>query len=211
MPMLILTVMIVISAALTISAEYHGTQRIVYLCKPLTTVCLILLALLPKYPVAPFYRYMIVAGLVCSLAGDVFLMLPADKFIQGLISFLVAHLCYIAAFVWMGARVPAHVWAGLPLLFYGGLMLWLLWPSLGKMKAPVIVYMLVILLMGWTALSSYFETKQSGSVLAAFGAFLFIASDSLLAVNRFRVKFRLAQLLILATYFTAQWLIALST
>ncbi len=208
---LILTVLVVISAALTISAEYHGPRRIVYLFKPLTTFCLILLALAPKYPVAPFYRYMIVAGLVCSLAGDVFLMLPSDKFIAGLLSFLIAHLCYIAAFVFAGERTAVYAWAAPPLLLYGGLMLWRLWPVLGRMRGPVIIYMLVILLMGLAALSRYVETKQNGSLLAALGAFIFIASDSILAVDKFRGRFRLAQLLILSTYFTAQWLIALST
>ena len=208
---LILTVVITVSAAFTISAEYHGPRRMVYLFKPLATFCLILLALVPKYPVAPFYRYMIVAGLVCSLAGDVFLMLPSDKFIAGLLSFLVAHLCYIAAFVFAGERTAVYAWAVPPMLLYGGLMLWWLWPVAGRMRAPVIIYMSVILLVGLTALSRYVETKQSGSLLAACGALIFIASDSILAVNKFRGRFRTAQLLILSTYFTAQWLIALST
>jgi uncharacterized membrane protein YhhN len=208
---LILTVLVVISAALTISAEYHGPRRLVYICKPLTVILIILLALLAKYPVTHLYRYLIVAGLVCSLAGDVFLMLPADRFVQGLLSFLVAHLFYIAAFLLAGEHAAVYMWAGLPLLCYGGLMLWWLWPALGRMKAPVIVYLLVILLMGWAALSRYLETRQAGSLLAASGALLFMASDSILAVNRFRGRFRPAQLLILSTYFTAQWLIALST
>lgn len=210
MPVLILTVLIVISAALTISAEYHGPQKIVYLCKPLATVCLILLALVPKYPVAPFYRYMIVAGLVCSLAGDVFLMLPSDKFIAGLISFLVAHLCYIAAFIFV-ARTTTYMCAGVFLVIWLALRLHRLWPDLGRMKAPVFIYTTVILLMALAAWLAFWETKQSGNLLAACGALLFVASDLSLAVNRFRVKFRFAQLLILSTYFTAQWLIALST
>jgi uncharacterized membrane protein YhhN len=138
-------------------------------------------------------------------------MLPVDRFVQGLVSFLVAHLCYIAAFVFAGERAAVYAWAVPPLLLYGGLMMWWLWPALGRMKAPVIIYMLVILLMGLTALSRYVVTKQNGGLLAALGALLFIASDSILAVNKFRGRFRLAQLLILSTYFTAQWLIALST
>jgi uncharacterized membrane protein YhhN len=129
---------------------------------------------------------------------------------QGLISFLFAHLFYVAAFVLAGERI-VNVWAGLPLLLYGGLMLGWLWPTLGRMRVPVIIYMMVILLMGWTAFSRYLLMKQSGSGLAALGAFLFIASDSILAANRFRGGFRAAQLLILSTYFAAQWLIALST
>jgi uncharacterized membrane protein YhhN len=207
---IILSVLMVISAALTISAEYHGPRRNVYVFKPLTVVFIILLALLNKYPVASAYKYLIVAGLVCSLAGDVFLMLPSDRFIHGLVSFLVAHLFYIAAFMLAGGRIVS-VWAALPLAIHGGLMLWLLWPFLGKMKAPVIVYVVLILLMAWMAWSRYLLTRQAGSYLAAVGATLFVASDSFLAVNRFKGGFRSAQFLILSTYFAAQWLIALST
>ena len=90
-------------------------------------------------------------------------------------------------------------------------MLRVLWPHLGKMRVPVIVYMLAILLMGWVAASRWILTKQEGSLLAFIGAVLFIMSDSVLAVDRFKGRFRSAQLLILSTYFTAQWLIALST
>ena len=45
----------------------------------------------------------------------------------------------------------------------------------------------------------------------ALGAALFVLSDSLLAWNRFRNPFPAAQALIHATYFPAQWLIAIST
>lgn len=40
----------------------------------------------------------ILLGLCLSLAGDVLLMLPSDRFIQGLAAFLVAHLCYNVGF-----------------------------------------------------------------------------------------------------------------
>jgi len=41
-------------------------------------------------------------------------------------------------------------------------------------------------------------------------AVLFVISDSALAINRFRGRYRSAQALILSTYFAAQWLIARS-
>ena len=49
------------------------------------------------------------------------------------------------------------------------------------------------------------------NALAAMGALLFVASDSALAWDRFKQEFKAAQAVILATYFAAQWLIALST
>ena len=45
---------------------------------------------------------------------------------------------------------------------------------------------------------------------AAAGAVLFVVSDGVLAINRFRLKFRVAQAVIMSTYVAAQTLIALS-
>lgn len=210
MLVIILTVFAFFSAVLTIVAAYQKRHLTHYLFKPLTLVFIISLALLSKNPVSPFYRQLIIAGLICSLVGDIFLMLPRDRFIPGLLSFLVAHVIYIVAFTRESGRALSF-WALIPFLIYGCLMLRLLWPHLGKMRLPVLMYMLVILAMGWAAAGRRLLTEQEGSLLAFLGALLFIASDSLLAVDKFRGRFRNAHLLILSTYFTAQWLIALST
>ena len=78
------------------------------------------------------------------------------------------------------------------------------------MKLPVAIYMLVILTMAWRALNRWAANRGRQEALAAVGAILFVASDSMIAINRFQGRFRLAELLILATYFVAQWMIALS-
>jgi uncharacterized membrane protein YhhN len=211
MSVAILTVLVFVSAILTSLAAYQGWRLTLYLFKPLTIIFIILIALEPNQPTSPFYRYMILAGLLFSLAGDIFLMLPQERFfIHGLISFLVAHLLYIAAFMFESGRAMS-LWGVIPFLIYGGLMMSVLWPHLGKMRLPVMLYMLTILMMGWTATSRWLMTEQPGSLLAMSGALLFIASDSLLALDKFKGRFRSAQLLIFSTYSIAQWLIALST
>ena len=48
------------------------------------------------------------------------------------------------------------------------------------------------------------------TLLAAIGAVLFLISDGLLAINRFRKEYPYAHVLILSTYYGAQCLIALS-
>jgi len=83
-------------------------------------------------------------------------------------------------------------------------------PHLGKMKLPVLVYMVVILVMAWQAWERWHQTGQSAALLAFLGAVLFCISDSALAVNRFRGSYKMARLLTLSTYFAAQWLIARS-
>ncbi len=169
----------------------------------------IILMALSLDPISDTYKIIILIGLLFSVGGDVFLMLPDDRFIPGLISFLIAHIFYIIAFAVEG-DLPLVLWVAVPLLIFGGGMMAILLPTLGEMKIPVMVYMLVILTMGWMAIGRWMDTEQTGSSLAAVGAILFMASDAVLAYNRFRQPFRLSRLVILGTYFSAQWLIALS-
>ena len=207
-PILVLTFLAALCAALTIAAQYRRNKRLEYVCKPLATVSIVLIAVLADDPLSPRYQWLIVLGLIASLLGDIFLMLP-EHFLPGLVSFLVAHLAYIAAFTLAGDGT-APLWYLIPFLLYGVLMLRWLWPHLGSLRGPVIVYMVVILLMAWQAANRWIETRQDGTLLALAGAYLFVMSDSALAVERFRGTWRSAPLWVLSTYFAAQWLIALS-
>jgi uncharacterized membrane protein YhhN len=210
MLVIILTVLAFCSAVLTILSAYQKRHLTHYLFKPLTMIFIIVIALFQEHSTSPFYRQAIIAGLIFSLAGDIFLMLPQDRFIPGLVSFLAAHVFYIVAFMGESSRALSF-YTLIPFVIYGCLMLSVLWPHLGKMRLPVVMYMLAILVMGWTAAGRRLLTEQEGSLLAFLGAILFIVSDSALALDKFKGRFRSAQLIILSTYFTAQWLIALST
>jgi uncharacterized membrane protein YhhN len=201
-----LTILAVVCAAQHIRAEYRGRPRSVYLFKPLTVILIIAIALQAE---PSLYRHLIVAGLLFSLAGDIFLMLPRDRFIQGLVSFLLAHLFYIAAFT-LDGRPRASLLTALPLLIYGSIMLRQLRPFPGRLRLPVVLYMLVILVMVWQASNRWISNGTAAAGLALAGASLFAVSDSVLAWNRFRRPFRSAQFFILSSYYAAQWLIALS-
>ncbi|HEX8138821.1 MAG TPA: lysoplasmalogenase [Pyrinomonadaceae bacterium] len=206
----LLSALVLGSALLHLGSYAQGLRRAVYLFKPLTIILIILVAAVAENQVSHFYKYAIMAGLVFSLAGDIFLMLPRDCFIQGLVSFLLAHLCYIAAFTFEARAAERRLLYAVPFLLYGGVMLRVLLPGLGRMRAPVVVYMLVIMLMAWQALNRWTGTGQEGSGLACSGALLFVVSDSILALNRFKRPFPAAQTYVMSTYFMAQWLIALS-
>jgi uncharacterized membrane protein YhhN len=136
-------------------------------------------------------------------------MLPQDYFVRGLVSFLIAHMAYIVAFSLTDDHL-APLWWALPLLILSGGIFVYLRPGLGKYTAPVVVYMLVITLMGFQALNRWQASEDWGGVAALLGALLFMLSDSVLAVNRFRQPFAWAQAVILGTYVVAQWLIAQS-
>lgn len=70
-----------------------------YIAKPLATIAIIVLAATATNPLSARYQRYMVGGLVLSLLGDVLLMLPTDLFAFGLGAFLLAHLCYISAFL----------------------------------------------------------------------------------------------------------------
>ena len=69
---------------------------------------------------------------------------------------------------------------------------------------------LVILIMSGLAWESHLQLELPQTLFAACGAILFLISDALLAWNRFRMKFKSAQFLIMGTYYVAQWALAMS-
>ncbi|MCA9938102.1 MAG: lysoplasmalogenase [Anaerolineales bacterium] len=205
-----LSILILFLATGAIWSDVADRKQLHYLLKPLSTILIIGLALVTAPAPRPFYATAIVVGLVFSLGGDIFLMLPQDRFLAGLISFLLAHLAYIAAFVSVAGFHLAPVFLA-SLLIYGIVLFQLLWPGMGKMRGPAFVYMLAILTMAWQAGGLWQSTGASGHMLAAVGALFFVLSDSLLAYNRFRHPIPGGRVLVLGTYYLAQWLIALSS
>ncbi|MBN1312021.1 MAG: lysoplasmalogenase [Anaerolineae bacterium] len=201
----VLVPLIILSAAIHIRAEYCGPRRYVYIFKPLTMVFIWLVAILGQ-ATSPFYKYTIVAGLIFSTAGDVFLMLPLERFVPGLVAFLIAHLFYIVAFASEISELTW--WPLLPLVVFGVVIYAILVPSLGKLKLPILGYIVVILTMAWLAWARWLEGRQGEMLQASVGAGLFVISDTILAINRFRGEFKSARVLKLGTYFAAQWLIA---
>jgi uncharacterized membrane protein YhhN len=203
----ILCLLALASAIACIVAYETGRDPIARIFKPLTMVFVLALAVQPSLSTPPLYRALVVAGLVFSLAGDVFLMLPSDRFVAGLGSFLVGHLFYSAAFAEAAPLDPVLL---LPFLGVAGAVYALLHRHLGKLRGAVLVYIAAIVAMGWLATGRWLAVGQLGSLLACIGAILFMASDSALAINRFARPFRGSQTVVLGTYFSAQLLIALS-
>ena len=204
----VFSVLLVISATLTIVSKYIPNKRMEYIFKPLTMVWALLLAILAEDPLSNTYQVLIVLGLLSSMAGDVMLIMP-DRFVEGLVCFLVAHLLYIAAFTLEGDGT-APLWYIIPFLAFGGFVLRRLWPYLENMRVPVIIYTSAILLMAWQAANRWLEVGGQPAMLALIGAYLFLASDTALAFERFRGTWRSAPFWVLSLYFAAQWLIALS-
>jgi len=205
----LLSALALVSGALHVRAELRGSARHAYLFKPLTTASILAIAALVPGSAPAAYRALVVTGLAFSLAGDVFLMLPSDRFLSGLASFFVAHVLYIGAFS-QATGFQLSLPALLPFAVGSGWVLRRLWPHLGSLRAPVVLYVGVITAMGWQALAQWLALGTTFSLCALLGAALFTISDSALALDRFRGGFARAPLAVLGTYYPAQWLIALS-
>jgi uncharacterized membrane protein YhhN len=144
-------------------------------------------------------------ALALGWAGDVALLGSGDAaFTAGLGSFLAGHLAWIAALRrrdaggQLGARLP---WAVVEVAAWGTLNGYL-WRRTGRRRIPVVVYSGTLLAMSLVALDS-----RSGRVAA--GGALFLASDALLALEKFgdlRVPHSAAA--VMSTYAAAQGLLA---
>jgi uncharacterized membrane protein YhhN len=206
-----LSILALVSGALTIRTYYQELPRQHTLFKPLTTILILVIALVAPNPVSSTYQNVIVAGLVASLIGDVALLQSGDRwFLYGLLSFMGAHVLYIAAFN-LASEGSAAWYYAIPFVVYALLMLFVLWPHVGALRVPVALYATVIMFMAWQAATRWLNDPGALSTqLALAGAYLFVASDSVLALQRFRGTWRSAPFWVLSTYYVAQWLIALS-
>ena len=183
-----------------------------YIAKPLLIPTLILLLLFSK--ITKPGKILLVTGLFFSWAGDIFLMLEnknAIFFIAGLACFLTTHIFYIIYFIRIQSQ-QISLLKSQPLLIllvigYGFSLVWLLFPHLGELKLPVIIYAAVICTMLLCSLHVFTKVKSPDNLFYLAGAIAFVLSDSLLAFNKFYQPFSYAGIFIMITYCAAQYFI----
>lgn len=149
------------------------------------TLAVAMLAVLAAMQGGPL---LLVVALALSAVGDAFLSRDGEKaFLGGLASFLVAHIVYIVLFLRSGGGpglLGAESWRGaiaLAMTVFVIVMLAALWRRAGpSLRIPIACYVMAILAMGMAAL-----TTSSAWVIG--GAVLFMASDGLLATEKFLV------------------------
>lgn len=205
-------------AALDWLAVEKGWKRLEYVAKPGVMLAL-LAALLQAGGTAALAgpAGWFAAGILLSLAGDVFLMLPRERFVAGLAAFLLAHLAYLAGFnptlpplnlasgilallvALVGVQLYRRIAAGLDASGHPGL------------KTPVLVYSIAISLMLLAALLTLVrqEWEAGPALLAGGGALLFFISDLTLAWNKFVAPLPAGRLRVHITYHLGQALIVL--
>jgi uncharacterized membrane protein YhhN len=175
--------------------------------------------LLPLLLLAVFFtdtfgtKKILLTALTFSWIGDIILLF-ANKgeiyFILGLVSFLISHVFYIVLFSKqtitksINNKLSFASGIGVILLYFLG-MITTLGPKLGSLTIPVIVYAIVISSMLFFALKGSFQWNTIPYQAVLIGAIFFIASDSILAFNKFYEPIPYASFLIMITYLAAQY------
>jgi uncharacterized membrane protein YhhN len=200
------TFWVMIGATLVVAAADWwavATDRrsIEYGLKPATMVVLIAATLVLPDPTPDGARLFIVVGLLCSLAGDVFLMLDERLFLGGLVAFLLGHVAYVLGLVQFDLT-PALLVAGVVVVLVAAAVIGsrVVRGAGGqdrRLAAPVAVYMAVISLMVVMA----FGTSVPAAIV---GALLFYASDGILGWNRFVQPLPHGRLAVMTTYHLGQ-------
>ncbi|TCP53410.1 putative membrane protein YhhN [Tumebacillus sp. BK434] len=205
--MLGIAVAVIVSGALDLAAIARGWTKARYVWKPLTMLLILMMAWMGA-DVGESQAVWILIGLVLSLAGDVFLVLPSDRFLSGLVAFLAAHLCYIVSFSQQSAGSDSAIGAAIALALFGLAFFLLLFRGVRSaggagLLVAVACYILVILVMVWSAV-------RAGDSLLLAGAVSFMVSDAILAWGRFMKNSLTGELAVMVTYYAAQCLIAAS-
>ena len=184
----------------------------------MVTKPLIMLALIGYYmSTTPSRNGTLIRAMFFCWTGDILLMGQEGGelyFILGLLAFLVGHVLYIVAYRQLRwddkskELLPTQkLRYAFPIALAGTGLLVVLVPKLGPLTIPVIVYSVVLMIMAMTAIFRYGRTYADSFWLITAGAILFMASDSILAINKFHTPFAFGGSLIMLTYILAQYLI----
>lgn len=210
-----LLVLAALAAVVNEIAEQKEKRTIVYIAKP--AVMVFLLAWLYVYAGFGGALLYFTLGILFSLGGDIFLMLPEmDRwFLPGLVSFLIGHVFYTIGFNYVLPELNVFgVFLAISIaLFvaqiYRRLAAGLHAKGLDRLRMPVLIYSIVISLMWLSALQTIFDInwKTNASLLVSLGATLFVASDIVLAWFKFVGPIKYGRLINLTCYHLGQILL----
>jgi alkenylglycerophosphocholine/alkenylglycerophosphoethanolamine hydrolase len=205
-----LLILALICAALEVIAVSKNLHRLEYFAKPAVMIYLFFWLYLSTGLLGNTFWFGL--GLLFSLAGDVLLISFERWFLLGLIAFLFAHIAYITGF--MDEIVNITAWSLILAVFIAINVGRLLRRMVGAMRTkgenklilPVILYGTVISVMLYAAMSTIFNPiwKTSASFFVSLGAFLFCASDAILAWNKFVSPVRNGRVWSISLYFLGQ-------
>ena len=206
----ILITLIAISAILyLVFAIYYENKIYKFIWKPGTMILITILAITGS-GLSTTFSYWVLLALVFSLMGDIILMLREKWFIYGLVSFLIAHILYIVGFiVSFSFTFSLNIFLLIiALIILAVILYFYLYQNVRKEGGKKLLFAVALYIIIITTMVSL--AIMTGIKILIAAAFLFFISDAILAVNKFKVKFRLADYFVMSTYFTSQLLFVIS-
>lgn len=203
-------------------AEWQFSEFLVIATKPLLLLTLAAWAFIRLRPLRERFSKLLVTALLCSLAGDSFLMLVSygprieHFFLVGLGSFLVAQVCYAMAFASFPEASKGHLvgapWKSWPFVLYLFGIVAILWPGLkSDLQLPVALYAISITAMALSAMNLRNALSRETYLGLMAGVLFFLLSDSLIGLSKFRpdaLTLPNVRVWIMATYLGGQFLIS---
>ncbi|WP_246247307.1 lysoplasmalogenase [Piscibacillus halophilus] len=195
----ILPSLILLTAVLYIFILPDSPLPIKLLFKALPMILVMIYAFMNLPKQRFFIHYAIMIGLIFSIVGDVTL----HWFIVGLTAFLIAHIFYMAGFLTRYRLSFVRAMTIIPIVIYSYILGNGIIQSITDTSfiLPVTLYIIVISAMAWAAI-------MTRNIYTAMGAVLFVISDSFLAWNMFVTDVPLSGILVMTTYYGAQFLLA---
>lgn len=213
-PRRIFLILFISNALVHIIGQAGAVQILIDVTKPL------LLPFLAGYYVASssFPRsFILLTALFACWLGDIALMFTGYGelwFMTGLVSFLIGHIFFVITYrqfrsesIESGLLPVQKIRFSLPVVLAGTGLIVVLYPVLGPLKVPVVIYSTAIIVMVMNAIFRFGRTSSMSFWLVLAGALMFMASDSLLAINKFMGGIKMSGVLVMATYISAQYLI----
>jgi uncharacterized membrane protein YhhN len=188
---------------------YLNNESLPFVTKPLLMPLLATYLLQQTSSAMSSLKVWIFLALFFSWLGDIFLLFEdrgSNFFLFGLSAFLVAQVFYIVFFhnIRMREYIRGNALLLLFVIVYYSILISVLSPYLGNMRLPVRIYGVVLSFMLMLAMHTMLGKNKKAALWMMMGAILFVASDSLLAFNKFFSTFNYAGLIIMLTYGLAQ-------
>lgn len=206
----------VLAGACYLAAAVFHLEWLEWISKPLIMLALGLYYLKSQKELAQRGSRPLLGAIVFSLAGDVLLLGQRQGevfFLAGLVSFLLAHGCYFFALRQHRGALQEGFYGtqkfrfAFPIVLAGTGLYTILYPHLGSLKGAVLCYTVVIMAMAIQALFRFGHTHAKSFWMVLAGACLFMASDGILAVNKFMAPLAYGDVLVMASYLGAQYLL----
>ena len=190
--MLIWLILAILFAVLEIIAIAKNIDRLEYVAKPAVMLCLFLW--LYSSTGLQGNTLWFGLGILFALVGDMLLMISFDRlFLLGLVAFVFTHIFYITGF--REEFTAMNAWSLILAIFLAinvGRLLRRIVVAMrtkgeNRLVVPILLYGTVISVMLYAAMSTIYNPAWTtgAAFFVSLGAFLFCASDTLLAWNRF--------------------------